>query len=77
MGILDNSLVIAFIDSLEGPILIGVAIGNMTHINLWFLVPSGILAIIIILFFVYSRPAFIACKQIDLQIKAPVFQFYS
>ena len=77
LGVLDNSLIIAFIDSLEGPVLVAVAIGNMIHIDPWFAVPCGVLAVIIFVFFVYSRPAFIACKQLDLQIKAPVFHFYS
>ena len=77
LGVLDNSLIIAFIDSLEGPILLGVAIGNMIHVDPWFAIPCGILAIIIFAFFLYSRPIFIACKQLDLQIKAPVFHFYS
>ena len=77
LGVLDNALVVAFIDSIEGPILVAVGIGNMIHINVWFVIPTIILAIIIILFFLYARPAFIACKQMDLQMKAPIFHFYS
>ena len=77
LGVLDNSLVIAFIDAVEGPILVSIAIGNMIHIDPWFAIPTGVLAIIIILFFIYARPAFIACKQLDLQQKGPVFHFYS
>ena len=29
------------------------------------------------IFFKYARPAIISCKQLDLQKKSPIFQFYS
>lgn len=77
MGVLDNSLVVSFIDAVEGPILIIVAIVNMIHINAYFAIPAGILGFIALLFFFYSRPAFISCKQLDLQSKGPIFHFYS
>ena len=77
LGILDSALVIALIDSIEGPIIIGVALVNMIHISGWFAFPTVLLAIIILVYFFYARPAFIACKQMDLQIKAPIFHFYN
>ena len=77
MGVLDNSLIVSFIDSVEGPILIIVAIYKMVHINLYFAIPAGILAVIAILFFIYARPAFLACKQLNLQRKGPIFNFFN
>jgi ATP-binding cassette, subfamily C (CFTR/MRP), member 4 len=77
LGVLDNSLVVAFIDAVVGPILIVVAIINMVYENPYFAIPAGILLGIIVAFFIYSRTAFVACKQLDLHNKGPLFHFYN
>jgi len=77
LGVLDNNLIIALIDAVEGPILIGVALFNMIHIDWWFSIPAAILAVIIISYFIYARPSFITCKQLDLQSRGPIFHFYN
>jgi len=77
LGVLDNSLVVAFIDAVVGPILIVVAIINMVYENPYFVIPAGLLSAIIVAFFIYSRTAFVACKQLDLANKGPLFHFYN
>lgn len=77
LGVIDNNLVFALIDSLEGPIVILVAIANMAQINLWFLIPAVVIFILAVAFFSYARPVISGCKQLDLQNKNPIFHFYS
>jgi ATP-binding cassette, subfamily C (CFTR/MRP), member 4 len=77
LGVLDNSLMVAIIDAVDGPILIGVALFNTIHIDWYFAIPAAILAVIIISFFIYSRPSFIMCKQLDLQSRGPIFHFFN
>lgn len=76
LGVIDNSLVFACIDALEGPIIILVAIVNMAQINFWILIPAGVILVIAIMFFWYARPVISGCKQLDLQNKNPIFHFY-
>ena len=76
LGVIDNTMIFGLIDAIEGPAMILVAIINIGQIN-----PSLIIAVVIILvialwFFFYSRPAFHACRQLDLHKKTPVFQFF-
>ena len=77
IGIIDNVLFFGMIDALEGPVLIIVAIVNVCQINIYFLIAAAIICFIAVIFFKYARPAIIACKQLDLQKKSPIFQFYS
>lgn len=76
LGVIDNNLIFALIDALEGPTMIVVALVNICQINIYFLIPAAILFTIAIFFFNYSRPVISGCKQLDLQNKNPIFQFY-
>ena len=77
LGILDNTMIFGLVDAVEGPIMIIVAIVNLSQINLYFLIAAALVLLIAILFFVYGRPAIMGCKQLDLQKKSPIFHFYS
>lgn len=76
LGVIDSSLAIILIDVLEGPTLIFVAIANLLEINLWLIIPIFIAFLVALLFFKYSRSVIIKYKQMDLQNKNPVSQFY-
>jgi ATP-binding cassette, subfamily C (CFTR/MRP), member 4 len=77
LGVLDNSLVVSLIDAIEGPILIIVAFVNMIEIDRYFAIPAGVLTVLSLLFFFYARPAIVACKQLDLKNKGPIFHAYN
>ena len=64
-------------DSFEGPIAIVSAIINISQIDLYILIPGGVIMFFAVAFFLYSRTAVIATKQLDLQNKAPIFHFFS
>jgi ABC-type multidrug transport system fused ATPase/permease subunit len=55
LGVLDNNLSFGMIDALEGPILGILALINVCQINVYFVIPSVIMLVILILFFNYSR----------------------
>jgi ATP-binding cassette, subfamily C (CFTR/MRP), member 4 len=77
LGILDNSLALAMIDTFEGPTSIVVAMVNICQIYPYF-IPSAIVILFLgILFFLYARPVIIQCKQLDLRNKNPIFHSYS
>ena len=76
LSLIDNSLIFGFTDSFEGPISIVIAIANMCQINFIFMIPAGIFFGVAIMFFFYSRPVIIKCKELDLQNKNPIFHFF-
>ena len=69
-------MVIACIDAAVGPILVITAVINMVYENPYFSIPVGILIVIILAFYLYSRTAFVSCKQLDLSQKGPIFHFF-
>ena len=77
LGVLDNSLIFSLIDMIEGPILVLIAVANLAQIDIRLLIPSVIIFSVGILFFIYSRPAILTCKELDLQNKNPLFHFFS
>lgn len=77
LAVLDNSLAVIFIDAVVGPILVITAIINVIYEAPYFAIPAGILMIIIVAFLIYSRTAFVACKQLDLNNKGPIFHFFN
>ena len=77
LGILDNTMIFGLIDAVEGPIMIFVAIVNVCQINVYFLIAAVGVFLVAILFFSYARPVVMGCKQLDLQKKSPIFNFYS
>ena len=76
LGIIDNTMIFGLIDAIEGPIIIFVALANLFQINQFFIIVVVIILIFAIWFFYYSRPAVHACKQLDLQKKTPIFNFF-
>lgn len=77
LGILESSLVVVFIDAVVGPIIIISAVVNVIYEAPYFAIPAGVLLLIIVIFFIYSRTAFTACKQLDLQNKGSIFYFFN
>ena len=77
LGILDNTMIFGLIDTVEGPLMILVAIVNLCQINVYFLIAAVAVFVVAVLFFIYGRPAIMGCKQLDLQKKSPIFHFYS
>ena len=76
LGVIDNTMIFGLIDTIEGPIIFFVAIVNLSQINLYFLIPVAAVLALAIMFFLYSRPAIHACKQLDLEKKTPIFNFF-
>jgi ABC-type multidrug transport system fused ATPase/permease subunit len=77
VSLLDNSLVVAIIDALEGVVLVGVAIFNMVRVDAYFAILAAVLLLFGLLFFLFSQAPIMACKQLDLQEKGPIFHAYS
>ena len=77
LGILDNTMIFGLVDAMEGPIIILVAVINICQINLYFIIAGVILLVVAITYFIYARSAIMACKQLDLQKKSPIFHMYS
>ena len=77
LGILDNSLAICLIDTLEGPTSILIAMVNIAQIYLYFIPAVVVIFVIAIVFFNYARAVIVQCKQMDLKNKNPIFQSYS
>lgn len=77
LGILDTSLSHTLIDTFEGPASILVALINVCQIEVYFVAPLVIIAIIAISFFNYAKPVIMQCKLKDLKNKSPIFNFYS
>lgn len=77
LGILDNSLAICLIDTLEGPTSIVIAMVNIAQIYLYFIPAVVVILLIAILFFNYARAVIVQCKQMDLKNKNPIFQSYT
>ena len=77
LGIIDNNLIFGLYEAVEGPFMIVVALINLCEINLFFIIPTVIIAAIVVVFFLYSKPAILACKQLDLQNKSPIYHFQS
>ena len=77
LGVLDNSLAICLIDTLEGPASIVISMINIAQIYLYFIPAVIVIFIIAIIFFKYARAVIMQCKQADLKNKNPIFQSYS
>lgn len=77
LGILDNSLAFPMIDTLEGPTSIVITMVNICQIYPLFIPPAVVILFCSILFFFYSRPAIVQCKQLDLANKNPIFNTYA
>ena len=54
-----------------------VALINVCIINVYFIPAVTILLFLAILFFLYAKEVMIACKQMDLKNKSPIFNFYN
>jgi ATP-binding cassette subfamily C (CFTR/MRP) protein 4 len=65
------------VDIFEGPAMSIVALVNICQINVFFIPPTIVVTICVLVFFYYARPALVQCKQKDLKNKSPIFQFYS
>ena len=77
LGVIDNCLVVFFIDSMEGSAAIISALINACQISVFFIGPAVVIVIISLLFFRYARPVIISTKQLDLQNKNPIFHCFS
>jgi ATP-binding cassette subfamily C (CFTR/MRP) protein 4 len=77
LGIIDNVLIMAMIDAFEGPINLLSAIINICQIDVFILIPAGVVLFFSLALFLYSRPVIIGTKQLDLQNKSPIFHFFS
>ena len=62
LGTIDNNLFFSLTETLEGEIAALSALINITQINLTFLIPLNLVSIVIVMFFLYSKPAYLACK---------------
>ena len=76
LGTIDNNLFYSLTESIEGQVAALSAIANIIQINWEFVVPSAIISVIIIVFFVYAKPAYSACKQLFLQTKNMMIHFF-
>ena len=76
LGTIDNNLFYALTEGLEGQISALAAIINITQINLTFLIPASLISIVIAWFFFYSKPAYVACKQLFLQTKNLMIHYF-
>lgn len=77
LSILDNALALTMMDTLEGPTSIVIAIVNICQIYPYFIPPAVVILFCSILFFFYSRPVIVQCKQLDLANKNPIFHTYA
>ena len=77
LGTIDNNLFYTLTDTLEGIIGFIVAIANITQINFIFIIPATIVLSFALCFFIYARPAYIACKQLFLQTRNLMIHFLS
>jgi hypothetical protein len=64
-------------DTCEGPTIILIVLINICQIYVYLIPPAVIFIISSIIFYLYSSPAMVQCKQIDLNNKTPIFQFYN
>ena len=77
LGIIDNNLIYGLYETVEGPIMIVIALVNLCQINAYFMIPTIIITAIAVMFFLYARPVILSCKQLDLQKKSPIYHFHS
>lgn len=77
IGVLDSSIVYTAKDMLAVPVVLLVAFFNLSQINMGILVPGAVIVALMILFFRYGRSVILACKQLELQSKSPIFNFLS
>jgi ATP-binding cassette, subfamily C (CFTR/MRP), member 4 len=77
INMLDNVLVVAVVESLEGIVLVCVVIFNLVWISAFFAIAAVVVFFVGILLFLYAQDPIMACKQLDLQDKGPVFQALS
>lgn len=50
---------------------------NICQIDVYFIPPTVVIIVLVLLYFVYAKPAIIQCKQLDLKNKSPIYQFYN
>ena len=55
LGIIDNLMIFALLDSFEGPSVILIAVINVCEINVFYTIPAVIIILMIVLFFRYSQ----------------------
>jgi ABC-type multidrug transport system fused ATPase/permease subunit len=63
-SIMDNTLSVSLIDSIEGPIMVLILVANVISINKFFLIPGVINIILLIIFFLSYKNSVIAAKQL-------------
>ena len=73
LGVLDTSLPYVVLDSLEGPIIALVMLGNIVAINFFFIIPGLINVALLVFLFLVCNKSIINAKQLDLKMKGPVF----
>ena len=76
LGTIDSNLFYTLTDAVEGPIAATAAIINISLINFIFLGPAVIIMAFAVCFFLYSRPAYIRCKELFLQSKNMMLHFF-
>lgn len=70
---MDSLLFDVLCDSIEGPIISLILLGNIFSISVYYL-GSGIISVLFIVFmFFYSKEAIIQLRNLDLQLRNPVY----
>lgn len=77
LGALDSTLSYLMVFTFDGLIAIIVALINICQIYVYLIPLVVAFMVLAILFFNYCRPAIIACKQLDLKNKAPIFHSFT
>lgn len=73
LSILDGSLAYTLIDTIEGPIITLVMLGNLIQINPYFAIATALNLVFQGWWFFYCKRTIIQAKQLDLRMKSPVF----
>ena len=76
LGLIDYFFFFPLNFSVAGPITVAISLLYISVISIYFLIPSVLAVIGSLLFFNYSRPAIIKCKELDLQTKNALFSFF-
>lgn len=73
LSVMDNIVPMSFIEVGEGLINIGVMMITIVAIDLFLVLPALIDIVFLVWFFFFCKEVIVACKQLDLQMKSPVF----
>ena len=76
LGTIDNNLFFSLTETVEGEVAALSALINITQINLTFLIPLSLISIVIVIFFQYAKPTYIACKELFLQTKNLMIHYF-